>query len=66
MSASELNGALVASKLLTDTAQRVELLKHSSGKVPCLATVLVGAAAWLTRQRVRAASATGQPARGGI
>ena len=42
MSASELNGALVASKLLTDTAQRVELLKHSSGKVPCLATVLVG------------------------
>src|ERR1700675_4906517 len=42
MSASELNGALVASKLLTDTAQRVELLKNASGKVPCLATVLVG------------------------
>ena len=32
MSASELNGALVASKLLADTAQRVEQLKHSSGK----------------------------------
>src|ERR1700752_2649649 len=42
MSAAELNGALVASKLLTDTAQRVELLKYSSGKVRCLATVLVG------------------------
>jgi methylenetetrahydrofolate dehydrogenase (NADP+)/methenyltetrahydrofolate cyclohydrolase len=42
MSASELNGALFASKLLTATAQRVELLKHSSGNVPCLATVLVG------------------------
>ena len=42
MSASELNGALVASKLLTETARRVELLKYSSGKVPCLATVLVG------------------------
>jgi len=42
MSASELNGALIASKLLADTAQRVELLKYSSGKVPRLATVLVG------------------------
>ncbi len=42
MSAAELNGTLVASKLLTDTAQRVELLKRSSGKIPCLATVLVG------------------------
>jgi methylenetetrahydrofolate dehydrogenase (NADP+) / methenyltetrahydrofolate cyclohydrolase len=42
MSAAELNGALVASKLLTDTAQRVELLKYASGKTPCLATVLVG------------------------
>src|ERR1700694_1434893 len=42
MSASELNGALVASKLLTDTAQRVELLKYSSDRMPCLATVLVG------------------------
>ncbi len=42
MSAAELNGALVASKLLIDTAQRVGLLKHSSGRVPCLATVLVG------------------------
>ncbi|HXL60441.1 MAG TPA: tetrahydrofolate dehydrogenase/cyclohydrolase catalytic domain-containing protein, partial [Mycobacterium sp.] len=42
MSASELNGALVASELLTDTAQRVELLKYSSDRMPCLATVLVG------------------------
>ena len=42
MSASELNGALVASKLITDTAQRVQLLKDGSGKQPCLATVLVG------------------------
>ena len=42
MSASELNGALVASKLLTDTARRVELLKYTSGRMPCLATVLVG------------------------
>lgn len=42
MPASELNGALVASKLLTDTARRVELLKSSTGKVPSLATVLVG------------------------
>lgn len=42
MSAAELNGALVASKLLTDTAQRVELLRYGSGKTPCLATVLVG------------------------
>lgn len=42
MSAFELNGTLVASKLLADTAQRVEALKYSAGKVPCLATVLVG------------------------
>jgi methylenetetrahydrofolate dehydrogenase (NADP+) / methenyltetrahydrofolate cyclohydrolase len=42
MSASELNGTLVASKLMTDTAQRVQLLRYSSGKQPCLATVLVG------------------------
>jgi methylenetetrahydrofolate dehydrogenase (NADP+)/methenyltetrahydrofolate cyclohydrolase len=42
MSAAELNGALVASKLLADTAERVKLLKHASGRAPCLATVLVG------------------------
>src|SRR6201990_1984571 len=42
MSAAGLNGALVASKLLTDPAQRVELLKYASAKTPCLATVLVG------------------------
>lgn len=42
MSAAELNGALVASKLLINTAQRIELLTYSSGRVPCLATVLVG------------------------
>jgi len=42
MSAAELNGALVASQLLTDTAQRVALLKTASAKTPCLATVLVG------------------------
>jgi methylenetetrahydrofolate dehydrogenase (NADP+)/methenyltetrahydrofolate cyclohydrolase len=42
MPASELNGALIASKLITDTAQRVQLLKDGSGKEPCLATVLVG------------------------
>jgi methylenetetrahydrofolate dehydrogenase (NADP+) / methenyltetrahydrofolate cyclohydrolase len=42
MSAAELNGALVASKLLINTAKRIELLTYSSGRVPCLATVLVG------------------------
>jgi methylenetetrahydrofolate dehydrogenase (NADP+) / methenyltetrahydrofolate cyclohydrolase len=42
MPASELNGALVASKLMTHTAQRVQLLSQGSGKRPCLATVLVG------------------------
>jgi methylenetetrahydrofolate dehydrogenase (NADP+) / methenyltetrahydrofolate cyclohydrolase len=42
MPADELNGTLVASKLLADTADRVESLKNTSGKVPALATVLVG------------------------
>jgi methylenetetrahydrofolate dehydrogenase (NADP+) / methenyltetrahydrofolate cyclohydrolase len=42
MFAAELDGALVASKLLIDTAQRVELLKSSTNRAPCLATVLVG------------------------
>lgn len=42
MVASELNGTLVARQLLTDTAQRVELLNAAAGRTPCLATVLVG------------------------
>jgi methylenetetrahydrofolate dehydrogenase (NADP+)/methenyltetrahydrofolate cyclohydrolase len=42
MSASELNGSLVAARLLSDTAQRLARLKAETGKVACLATVLVG------------------------
>ncbi|HEX4559287.1 MAG TPA: tetrahydrofolate dehydrogenase/cyclohydrolase catalytic domain-containing protein [Mycobacterium sp.] len=41
-SAAELNGALVASRLLGDTAQRVERIRFAPGKRVCLATVLVG------------------------
>lgn len=42
MSADELNGTLVASKLLADTAERITALYDASRKVPALATVLVG------------------------
>jgi methylenetetrahydrofolate dehydrogenase (NADP+)/methenyltetrahydrofolate cyclohydrolase len=42
MSASLLDGSLTASRLLADTARRLERLKFDTGKVACLATVLVG------------------------
>src|ERR1700739_4583810 len=42
MSATLLDGSLVASRLLADTARRLETLKSDTGKAACLATVLVG------------------------
>jgi hypothetical protein len=38
MSASELNGSLVAARLLGDTAQRLAQLKAETGKVACRAS----------------------------